>query len=56
MDKDKLKARIAMIEKDIQQCMANYNALMGAKNEAEFWLKQLPNEVDSEFKEVDKSP
>ncbi len=39
MNIEKLKERLKEIEGHIAQTLANYNALVGAKNECENWIK-----------------
>lgn len=41
MNKEELLRRLQLVEMDIQQTTANYNALLGAKSEINFWLKSL---------------
>ena len=41
MTKELLEARLKEIEQALQQILANYNALEGAKQECIAWLKKL---------------
>lgn len=41
MTLEKLNNRMIDINKSIEQTIANYNALLGAKKELEYWIKQL---------------
>lgn len=44
MNKEELQKRLHLVEMDLQQTTANYNALLGAKSELNFWLKRLQME------------
>lgn len=41
MNKEELSRRLQLVEMDLQQTTANYNALLGAKSEINFWIKSL---------------
>jgi len=44
MIKEELQKRLQLVEMDLQQTTANYNALLGAKSEINFWLAKLQME------------
>lgn len=41
MTKEAIEARLVELEKAINQTLANYNVLMGGKQECEYWLRIL---------------
>ncbi len=41
MDKQEIEARLKCINDRIAQYQAEYNALIGAKSECEYWLSEL---------------
>ncbi len=41
MTKKELENRLEEIEKAMQQCVANFNMLEGAKNECLYWQKKF---------------
>ena len=56
MKLEEVQERLAVVEKSLQQCIANYNLLEGAKQECLYWLEKLKVvEPDTEHdKEPDK--
>ena len=44
---EQLKARIAELEKQKEQMLANFHAISGAIAENEAWLRQLEQNADS---------
>ena len=45
--KEQLKARIAELEKQKEQMLANFHAIAGALAENEAWLRQLEKPLES---------
>ena len=45
--KEQLQARIADLEKQKEQMLANFHAISGAIAENEAWLKQLEKDANS---------
>jgi hypothetical protein len=45
--KDQLQARIADLEKQKEQMLANFHAISGAIAENEAWLRQLEKDANS---------
>lgn len=45
--KEQLEARIADLEKQKEQMLANFHAISGAIAENEAWLKQLEKDANS---------
>ena len=45
--KEKLQARIAELEKQKEQMLANFHAISGAIAENEAWLRQLEKPLES---------
>ncbi len=41
MKKEDLEDRLKKVEAEIEQTLANFNMLMGGKQEILFWLKQI---------------
>ena len=46
--KEQLQARIAELEKQKEQMLANFHAISGAIAENEAWLRQLDKPVESQ--------
>lgn len=51
MIKEELQKRLQLVEMDLQQTTANYNALLGAKSEINFWLAKLQMEESQKEQE-----
>jgi hypothetical protein len=45
--KEQIQARIAELEKQKEQVLANFHAISGALAENEAWLKQLDKDANS---------
>lgn len=45
--KEQIQARIAELEKQKEQMLANFHAIAGALAENEAWLKQLEKDANS---------
>lgn len=41
MNKELLEKRLAEIDRHIDQALANYNVLLGGKQEVQYWLAEL---------------
>lgn len=41
MTKEQLEQRIKMLEEQMTKLIADYNAIMGAKQDCEYWLAEL---------------
>lgn len=52
MNKEELLRRLQLVDMDLQQTTANYNALLGAKSEINHWLKQLEQDEASKSVEI----
>lgn len=48
MDKEKINARLAELEKARQQTLANLNAIIGAIQECNYWLAEADKPQDKE--------
>ena len=46
MDKERIERRIADLQKQFEQVQANGNALVGAIQDCEYWLKQVEIATD----------
>ncbi len=44
MNKEELEKRLTEIDKHLDQAMANYNVLLGGKQELQYWLSQIKQE------------
>lgn len=45
MNKEALEKRLQLVEAELSQAMANYNALNGIKNELNHWLREFEKEA-----------
>ena len=52
MTKEQIEARLAELNKELQQLTANANAINGAIQDCEFWLAQLDKAEQKEFNET----
>ena len=48
MNKELLEQRLDEIEKALQQLLANYNAMEGAKQECLVWLKKIDENKENQ--------
>lgn len=55
MDLDLLKKRVELVDKNIEQLMANLNMLNGGKQELLYWITQLEKPAEIENKEVSEA-
>lgn len=47
VNKELLEKRLAVIEQALAQQSANYNVLLGGKQEVQYWLAELEKDSDS---------
>lgn len=45
--KAKVQARISSLDAQLAKLQADYNAIMGAKQECEFWIKEVMSGVET---------
>ena len=48
MNKELLQKRLTVVEKQLEQLMANYNLLIGSKQEIKYWIDELSKEPKEE--------
>jgi hypothetical protein len=53
MKKEALEKRLQLVDAEMNQTMANYNALLGVKNELNHWLKVMELEAAEEAKKCE---
>jgi len=51
MNKEQIEARLAELNKELQQLTANANAVNGAIQDCEYWLAQLDAEETKEIEQ-----